>query len=94
MKLSSCDIGNPAYDRSNEPKYDFGAFHTTMIDGLEKEHDAHITWEGYFYDGAFRIVKLEVETKYDDNYFEEVVIECLEFHLNKRVTLETKIEKL
>lgn len=80
--------------RKPEPQFDMGEFDTTMIDGLEKEHDAHIKWEGYFYDGAWRIVKLEVNTKYDDYYFDEVVIECLEFHLNQRVTLETKIEQI
>lgn len=77
-----------------EPKFSMEEFDTTMIDGLEKEHDAHIKWEGYFYDGSWRIVKLEVKTKYDDYYFNEVVIECLELHLGKRVTLETKIEQI
>lgn len=80
--------------REVEPTYEHGEFDDTLIDGLEKEHDAHIKWEGYFYEGALRIVKLEVQTKYDDYYFDEVVIECLELHLGKLVTMETKIEKV
>lgn len=88
-------LREPTFDKqAPSVQFDMEEFDTTMIDGFEKEHDAHIKWEGYFYDGSMRIVKLEVKTKYDDLYFEEVVLECLALHLGKRVTLETKIEQV
>lgn len=93
MSISSCDIGNPIYNKQQpEPTFERDEFDDTLIDGLEKEHDAHIKWEGYFYDGRLRIVKLEVRTKYDDYYFEEVVTECISLRENKRVVVECQIE--
>lgn len=75
-------------------QFDMDEFEDRLTDGLGKEHDATIKWEGYFYEGSLRIVKLEVTTKYDDYFLQEIVIECIEFRTNKRVTLETKMELL
>lgn len=79
---------------TQEPKFTMKTFDTTMIDGFGKKHDTTIKWEGYFYDNRWGIVTLEVKTKYDDYYFDEVVIECLELHLGKRVNLECKIQQI
>ena len=80
----------------NEPQFDMDEFEDIIISS--NQHDRHVTikYEAYFYEGAFRIVKLEVDlndvmTCYFD-YLEDQILEAIALRVNKtNVVLETKI---
>lgn len=98
MSISSCDIGNPAYDRKPaEPKFDQDDYEDTIISAQQKDRHVTIKFEGYYFDHAFRIVKLSVDLgdllECHFEYLEDQILESIGLRLNKKhIVLETKLE--
>lgn len=94
---TSVDINNPAYKPSKEVQFDMDEFEDIIISSSQRDINATIKYEAYEYDGAVRIVKLEVEL--NDvlpcffEYLEEQILESISLRINKRnVVLETKMD--
>lgn len=76
-----------------EPKiiYEADSFIEPIYDQDGKEFSATISFEGYHYDEALRIVKLIVSTALR-HVEEEDVVNLLELREGKRIKLETKMQ--
>lgn len=84
---------------SQEPKFDMDNFEDEVMTSMQNYKKVNIEFEGYNYDGAFRIVKLKVNLKgfseYQFDYLEEQILESIGLRINKNnIVLETKIEYL
>lgn len=77
--------------RPVEPVFDMHTFTETIYDEDLQPHQATISFEGYCYDGALRLVKLSVKTLLT-HVDQEQVINLLEFIEGKRVKLECKMQ--
>lgn len=85
--------------KPQEPQFDMDEFEDTIMTTYDKDHFVTIKFEGYDYDGAFRIVKLSVRLgnleQYHFDFLQDQIIEAIALRINKsNVVLETKIEYL
>lgn len=95
--MTSVDIGNPAYKPSKEVQFDMDEFEDIIISSSQRDINATIKYEAYEYDGAVRIVKLEVDL---DNvlpcffdFLEDQITESIGLRINKyNIVLECKVE--
>lgn len=83
--------------RQAEPQFDMDEFEDEIITSNQNYHYMNIKFEGYDYDGAFRIVKLSVNLnglqEHHFDYLEDQIIESIGLRINKRnIVLETKPE--
>lgn len=94
MSISSCDIGNPIYNKQQpEPTFETDSFIEFLEDENGKKWQTKIDYSGFYYDSAFRLTELKVQTKMPKlDYIEEDVKECISLRENKRVVVECQIE--
>lgn len=78
-------------------EFDMDEFEDTIMSSNQNDRHVTIAYEGYFYDNAFRIVKLKVNLNdilpcfFD--YLEEQILESIGLRINKNnIVLETRIE--
>lgn len=84
---------------TKEPQFDADEFEEVLVTSQQKNRNVIIKYEGYFYEGAFRIVKLCVDLndlkEYHFDYLEDQITESIGLRINKNnIVLETKIEYL
>lgn len=77
--------------RTAEPKCEIDSFTDLIYSEDGKGHPATISYEGYHFDGAFRICKLTVSTSLRHVDAEDVV-NLLELREGKRIKLECNLE--
>lgn len=56
MSLSACDIGNPIYDKSNEPQYRIRKLVTILEDDSANDFGCEIEYHYYLFEGRSYIV--------------------------------------
>lgn len=90
----------PTFDKPvPDVQFDMDEFEDIIVSSSQRDINATIKYEAYEYDGAVRIVKLEVDL---DNvlpcffeYLEEQILESIGLRINKNnIILETKITYL
>ncbi len=83
---------DPIYSRATEPHFEQDSYNDLLFNSDGKGFMSHISYESFEYDGAIRIVKLEVETNLTDKYLLDGVLENLKFRNNgKNIVMECKM---
>jgi len=82
---------DPRFHPTSSVKFDQDKYTDLLYNSDGKGFPATIEYEGYYYDGAFRVVKLEVECSLKGDLTEDV-INNLHLREGKRIELETSIK--
>ena len=93
-QMSHDRLQNPADFRlETVPPFEHDSYEDELYDEVRGSLPASITYEGFYYDGALRITKLEVTTKAYEPLMSEQLTERISLRNNgKRIVLECKPE--